>query len=276
MVEYTRFEIARQQIEFARSYTLALIADIADDDWFRMPTGIHSHVAWQIGHLAVAEYGLGLFRLRGRRDGDAELLTSSFRKQFSKGSTPETGSEQDSSPEEIRGELHGVHEQVLLELTTTPKPIWTAGRRASCPVCHETGGSVLLLAARDDARRSDRSPPATARQSPGAMRCALGGAKLDGTRLPSLTAVTGYAAHQNAARPDRPHGAVRISVFRGSPTSSIDGEMVSGERVTPYIAAQRAEGDARHPTAHYLSAAIDAFDFPYAFLDALENRRSLG
>jgi len=115
MAENTRFEIARQQIEFARSYTLGLVADIADEDWYQMPAGIHSHVAWQIGHLAVAEYGLGLFRLRGRRDGDADLVTSSFRKQFSKGSKPETGDKY-PTPAEIRGVLHGVHQQVLREL----------------------------------------------------------------------------------------------------------------------------------------------------------------
>lgn len=116
MSETTRFEIARQQIDFARRYTLALIADVADDDWFRMPAGIHTHVGWQIGHLAVAEYGLCLFRLRGRREGDAELLSSTFRKQFSKGSRPQAEGEPYPSPEEIRGVLHAVHQQALQEL----------------------------------------------------------------------------------------------------------------------------------------------------------------
>ena len=170
MAEYTRFEIARQQIEFARSYTLALIADIADEDWFRMPIGIHSHVAWQIGHLAVAEYGLGLFRLRGRRDGDAELLTSSFRKQFSKGSKPQPGSEQYPSPEGIRGVLNGVHQQVLRELKDyTEADLEEPVEEPHALFANKLGAFVLLLAARDDARRADRCPPPTARQSPVAM-----------------------------------------------------------------------------------------------------------
>ena len=82
MADNTRLEIARRQIETARQYTLGLIADLEDALWFRQPAEGITHVAWQIGHLAVAEYGLGLFRLRGRGEGDGQLVSSSFRKQF--------------------------------------------------------------------------------------------------------------------------------------------------------------------------------------------------
>jgi hypothetical protein len=116
MADNTRFEIALKQIGFAREYTLGLIADIEDADWFRQPPGTTTHVAWQVGHLAVAEYGLGLFRIRGRGDGDAELLTSSFRKQFGKGSTPTGDAAKHPSPAEIRQVLDNVHQQVLREL----------------------------------------------------------------------------------------------------------------------------------------------------------------
>jgi hypothetical protein len=36
----------------------------------------------------MAQYGLCLFRLRGRQEIDADLMTSSFRKQFSRGRRP--------------------------------------------------------------------------------------------------------------------------------------------------------------------------------------------
>ena len=71
MSQTTRLEIARKQIEFARTYTLSLLEDIDDGDWFRRPGDVATHVAWQIGHLAMAEYGLVLFRQRGRRSAAA-------------------------------------------------------------------------------------------------------------------------------------------------------------------------------------------------------------
>ena len=81
-------QFALKQIEFARSYTLSLLADIAADEWFVMPAGCTTHVAWQVGHLAMAEYGLCLFRQRGRAEIDTTLMTSSFRKAFSRGTIP--------------------------------------------------------------------------------------------------------------------------------------------------------------------------------------------
>ena len=60
-------DVARRQIEFARKYTLELLADVADDQWFAIPSGAASHIGWQVGHLAMAQYGLTLLRIRDRR-----------------------------------------------------------------------------------------------------------------------------------------------------------------------------------------------------------------
>jgi len=108
-------ELAIKQIEFARGYTLSILAEIEERDWFVMPAGCPTHVAWQVGHLAMAEYGLGLFRQRGRAEIDAELMSSSFRKQFSRGSIPEADASKYPSPAEIRGVFDRVHAQVLKE-----------------------------------------------------------------------------------------------------------------------------------------------------------------
>jgi hypothetical protein len=116
MSENLRLEIAIRQIEFARQYTLQMIEDLGDDDWFRPVGEDLTHVAWQIGHLAVAEYGLGLFRMRGRQDGDADLLPSRFRKLFGKGSIPDPDPARQPGPAEIRRVLAAVHQQVLAEL----------------------------------------------------------------------------------------------------------------------------------------------------------------
>lgn len=107
--------LAIKQIEFARRYTLSILVEVEEKDWFVMPAASPTHVAWQVGHLAMAEYGLGLFRQRGRAEIDAELMSSSFRKQFSRGSVPETDASKYPAPAEIRAVFDCVHSQVLKE-----------------------------------------------------------------------------------------------------------------------------------------------------------------
>jgi len=116
----TRLQLVCQQIEFARSYTLSLLRDIDESDWFRQPSEGVSHVAWQVGHLAMAQYGLALFRMRGRRPEDTELMSSRFRKKFSKGSTPDPVVENNPSANEIREVFHRVYTRVLAELPQYP------------------------------------------------------------------------------------------------------------------------------------------------------------
>lgn len=60
-------EVAREQIRFARQYTQRLLEQTPRGDWFRQPHEGVSHVAWQAGHLAMAQYRLALERLRGSR-----------------------------------------------------------------------------------------------------------------------------------------------------------------------------------------------------------------
>jgi hypothetical protein len=110
-------EIAIKQIEFARKNLLLLIADIADEDWFYMPQGI-THVAWQVAHLAMAQYGLCLFRVRGRSTEDIHLMPSDFRKKFSRGSTPIADPAENPTPVQIRDVLNRVYEQSMKELST--------------------------------------------------------------------------------------------------------------------------------------------------------------
>jgi DinB superfamily len=108
-------QTAVQQIEFARGYTLSLLADFDEAEWFAMPPGCPTHVAWQVGHLAMAEYGLCLFRQRGRHEADLELMTSGFRKLFSRGTAPQADAGKYPPPAEIRGTLERVHARVLQE-----------------------------------------------------------------------------------------------------------------------------------------------------------------
>ena len=119
MSSLTRLEMAQKQIEFARSYTLTLLEDLDDCDWFWTPDEPSiTHIAWQVGHLAMAQYGLALFRQRGRQPIDTEIMTSKFRKMFSKGSTPNVEQSENPPVEEIRNVFDAVHKQVLEELPT--------------------------------------------------------------------------------------------------------------------------------------------------------------
>jgi hypothetical protein len=108
-------DLALQQIEFARAYTLSIVDAIDENQWFTMPAGCPTHVAWQVGHLAMAQYGLCLYRLRGRQEVDLSLMTSGFRKLFSKGTVPDADAGKYPSPAEIRATLDRVHAQVRIE-----------------------------------------------------------------------------------------------------------------------------------------------------------------
>jgi hypothetical protein len=93
---------------------MSLLGDIDDGDWYWRPAEVATHAAWQAGHLAVAEYGLVLFRQRGRRREDAELMSARFRKQFGRGGSPAQAD--NPSPAEIRSVLEQVHRQAMTEL----------------------------------------------------------------------------------------------------------------------------------------------------------------
>ena len=116
-------DLAYRQIVFARQYTLTLIDDLSDDEWLCVPPGASTHIAWQVGHLAMAEYGLCLFRIRGRQPEDLQLMSSTFRKRFSRGSTPVLDPQQQMAPREVRAALDRIHNQVILELPSCPESV---------------------------------------------------------------------------------------------------------------------------------------------------------
>lgn len=116
MSQVDRLSLVISQIRFAREYTLSLLNDLSPEDWFRQPAGGVSHLAWQMGHLAMAQYGLCLFRMRGRAEVDLELMSSSFRKKFSKGTIPDPDPAANPAVEEIRGVFDRVFKQAMLEL----------------------------------------------------------------------------------------------------------------------------------------------------------------
>lgn len=112
----SQLQQALDQIAFARGYTLQLLETIAPEDWYRKPPAGVSHIAWQVGHLAMAEYRLTLERMRGRQPGDEHLISELFLLQFGRDSVPAGDPTQGPTPAELRQMLDRVHQQALHEL----------------------------------------------------------------------------------------------------------------------------------------------------------------
>lgn len=155
----SRIELIVGQIRSARAYTESLLDGTDPGDWFRLPTDGVSHVAWQVGHIAVAQYYLALKRIRGDRQEDAKLVSDELMGLFGKGSTPHPGAGAYPSAEEIRSVFDGVHRQaveevsafaesVLDEPTDPPHPMFSTklGALLFCPQ-HEMlhAGQIGLL-----------------------------------------------------------------------------------------------------------------------------------
>jgi hypothetical protein len=88
-----RAEQLTESIGRARDYTNYLLAATPTSDWFRMPQEAVSHIAWQVGHLAFAQYRLALERVRGKRPGDEALISSAFLEKFGRASAPVSDSQ---------------------------------------------------------------------------------------------------------------------------------------------------------------------------------------
>ncbi|MDE0863396.1 MAG: DinB family protein [Rubripirellula sp.] len=112
-------EAAIGQIKFARQYCLELLDHTPDELWFEMPDGLPTHIAWQVGHLTVSQYGLLMFRIRGRSPDDLALIPSRFRKAYSRSSTPSVETVKQPSAIELRERLGIVYERSLSELVKT-------------------------------------------------------------------------------------------------------------------------------------------------------------
>jgi hypothetical protein len=114
----TDLERGLEQIKFARNYTLWLVDSIPVSEWFTIPPAGVSHIGWQVGHLAMAEYRLILDRFRGRRPEDEALISDAFLSVFGRESVPVTDPALSPPAEELRAVLDRVHAQVLRELPT--------------------------------------------------------------------------------------------------------------------------------------------------------------
>jgi hypothetical protein len=112
----SRLELAIERIRRARRFTQSFVEDLTPADWYWSPVQFTTHIAWQAGHLAVAQYNLCLRRVRGRTPGDELLVADSFIEAFKMGSKPSADPAQGPPLSDIRRVFANVHEQSLAEL----------------------------------------------------------------------------------------------------------------------------------------------------------------
>jgi hypothetical protein len=154
-----RLAVAIERIRFARLYTGQFLPGLSDQEWFWSPRELTTHIAWQVGHLAVAQYNLCLRRIRGRTLEDEALISDRFIDSFKLGSQPAPAPVDNLPLAEIRRVFEAVHERALAELATrsdaeldvpveTPHPAFKTKLEAVeyCPQ-HELvhAGQIALL-----------------------------------------------------------------------------------------------------------------------------------
>lgn len=114
----TQIEAAFKQIQFSRRYTKQFLSQVEPADWFWQPTEGVTHLAWQVGHLAFAQYSLCVKRTRGPLPEDEALISTEFLRHFGRDSIPQPGAENNLPPAEIVVTFDRVFEYVQTFLPT--------------------------------------------------------------------------------------------------------------------------------------------------------------
>src|SRR5262245_5895959 len=115
-----RLADALERIRFARRYSLEFIDAVPESDWFRMPAEGVTHVAWQVGHLAIAQYRLCFVQLRGPRPEDVSFFPAGFFDRFKRESVPDADPGTYPTPAEIRRVFDAVNARLFEELPAYP------------------------------------------------------------------------------------------------------------------------------------------------------------
>lgn len=111
-----RLQAALDRMERSRRYTKQFLSDLQPQEWFWQPSEVPTHVAWQVAHIAVAQYALCLMRIRGKTEADSALVPEGFFDHFKRGSVPAAGPENNPPLDVIQSVFDAVHRQALDEL----------------------------------------------------------------------------------------------------------------------------------------------------------------
>lgn len=113
----TRIHAALERLKVARKFTKSYLEGLEESDWYWQPAPGINNIVWQVGHLAFAEYGLGLRRTRGVLESDDAFMPAAFFQRYRRESLPSGDPAENYTPEETLAVLDAVHAQVLAEAT---------------------------------------------------------------------------------------------------------------------------------------------------------------
>ena len=130
----SRLSEAIEQIAFVRRYTLERLDTVPQSDWFTMPPEGVTHIAWQVGHIAMAEYRLCLERLDPRAAADKSLISDRFLAPFSRETTSIPASKYPPASE-IRPVFDRVHVACSTSCRRTRNPIRSATAETAPKFC---------------------------------------------------------------------------------------------------------------------------------------------
>lgn len=115
-----RRTVAIERVVLARRLAKSMLDDLTPDEWFRTAPSGATHIAWQVGHLAVAEFGLCIGRHRPETPDDEQLLPKAFRERFGRGSVPVLDAAANPSVDELVTTLDRVHDACLNAMASYP------------------------------------------------------------------------------------------------------------------------------------------------------------
>ena len=130
------------RIQGVRDYTVSLVDAVPESEWFRQPAEGVTHVAWQVGHLAMAQYRLALDRVRGGQPGDEDLISEQVLSIYGKDSVPDPDPAANATPAEIRAAFDAVHTRVIEEIGGMDDSILPEPATQPHPVFGTKGGAL--------------------------------------------------------------------------------------------------------------------------------------
>ncbi|MGI9544502.1 MAG: DinB family protein [Cyclobacteriaceae bacterium] len=113
----SRIEFIEQQTQETRLMTKKLINDVPDDLWYQTPEIVHSNIAWQVGHLIIAQMYHSVSVVTGSSKQISDVIPLKlYIPKYGMGSDPADHKDIKPSAEELREQLDFVNEVAKNEL----------------------------------------------------------------------------------------------------------------------------------------------------------------
>ena len=136
-----------EDLRQARAYANDMLSHVDESLWFHQPADGINHIAWQVWHMTVAQYGLCLKRIRGVREEDTKLFdVLEFGELFGKGSIPSPSEHEYPTPVEIRTAFNNVNAQVQSEIAALDPSVLDESADPEHPMFNTKGGSLRFSA----------------------------------------------------------------------------------------------------------------------------------